>query len=111
MDEPRNASVEEATNNSTEKQLVSDTPSFGIKELKASKRGRKVVKPMAKWVSTIKTTRQALKATFKALKKVLIKFRSNTASASDDVFFLGDQLVKCMCFVYLHTYHHMHSTI
>jgi hypothetical protein len=63
MDEPGNANVEEATNNSAKEQLVSNAPSFGIKEPKASKRGRKVVKPLAKWVSTTKTTRQALKAT------------------------------------------------
>ncbi len=32
MDEPRNASLEEATNNSSKKQLVLDAPSYSIKE-------------------------------------------------------------------------------
>ncbi len=59
MDEPGNANVEEATNNFAKEQLGSNAPSSGIKEPKASKRGRKVVKPLAKWVSTTKITKQA----------------------------------------------------
>ncbi len=72
MDEPWNASVEEVTNNFVKKQLVLDAPSFGIKELKASKQRRRVVKPMAEWVSTAKTTMQALKA-IQGIKKGLDK--------------------------------------
>ncbi len=57
MDEARNAIVEEVANNSTLKQLVSNAPSSSIKEPKASKWGRKLIKPMVEQVSTAKTTR------------------------------------------------------
>ncbi len=54
------------------KQLVSNASSSGIKKPETSKGGRRVVKPMVKWVSTTKTTKQALKAT-QGIKKGLDK--------------------------------------
>ncbi len=57
MNDARNATIEEVTNNFTLEQLVSDAPSFSIKEPKASKWRRKLIKPMVEHVSTAKTTR------------------------------------------------------
>jgi hypothetical protein len=70
---------------------------------KASKQGRKVVNL---WLNGFLLQRLLSKLwkQLKALKKVLIRFKSNPTSASDDVLFLGDQLVKCMCLcTYTHT--------
>jgi putative component of membrane protein insertase Oxa1/YidC/SpoIIIJ protein YidD len=63
MDVLGNENVEEIANNFANEQLSSNAPSSCIKEPETSKLGRRVIKPMAKWVSTTKTTRQALKAT------------------------------------------------
>ncbi len=58
MDEPRDATIEEVANNfAKEQERVSNAPSFSIKEPEASKRGRKILKPVVEQVSTAKTTR------------------------------------------------------
>jgi hypothetical protein len=51
--EETDASKEEA-NQSTKENPILDLPNYGNKEPKASKHGKKVVKPMAKHVSTTK---------------------------------------------------------